>query len=64
MEQPAKQRLKKKLQKFDQKREEWVVGLRKNHNLASINDQAIVLVCSMYCFYNTLNCPDNLENEL
>ncbi|XP_051250680.1 uncharacterized protein LOC127360331 isoform X3 [Dicentrarchus labrax] len=44
MEQPAKQRLKKRLKKFDQKREEWVVGLKKNHNLASIKDEAIVLL--------------------
>ncbi|CAL8254712.1 unnamed protein product [Boreogadus saida] len=44
MEQPAKQRLKKRLERFDQKREEWVAGHKKNHNLASIKDEAIVLL--------------------
>ncbi|XP_058617481.1 uncharacterized protein LOC131530943 isoform X2 [Onychostoma macrolepis] len=43
-EQPLKQRLKKKLQRFDEKREEWVVGHKKNHNIASIKDEAIVML--------------------
>jgi hypothetical protein len=64
MEQPTKQRLKKRLERFDQKREEWVAGHKKHHNLASIKDEAILLVCSMYRFYLTFNCPDNLENKL
>ncbi|XP_058636590.1 uncharacterized protein LOC131543345 isoform X3 [Onychostoma macrolepis] len=42
-EQPLKQRPKKKLQRFDEKREEWVVGHKKNHNIASIKDEAIVM---------------------
>ncbi|KAI7793852.1 hypothetical protein IRJ41_000489 [Triplophysa rosa] len=42
-EQPLKQRLKKKLQRFDEKREEWVVVHKKNHNIASIKDEAIVM---------------------
>ncbi|ROI15535.1 Carcinoembryonic antigen-related cell adhesion molecule 1 [Anabarilius grahami] len=44
-EQPLKQRLKKKLQRFDDKREEWVVGHKKNHNSASIKDEAIIMLC-------------------
>ncbi|KAL1268888.1 hypothetical protein QQF64_034251 [Cirrhinus molitorella] len=43
-EQPQKQRLKKKLERFDKKREEWVVGHKKNHNIASIKDEAIVML--------------------
>ncbi|XP_076591391.1 uncharacterized protein LOC143323436 [Chaetodon auriga] len=43
-EQPLKQRLKKKLQRFDEKREEWVVGRKKNHNVASIKDEAIIML--------------------
>ncbi|KAK9973395.1 hypothetical protein ABG768_024131 [Culter alburnus] len=43
-EQPLKQRLKKKLQRFDDKREEWVVGHKKNHNSASIKDEAIIML--------------------
>ncbi|KAF7711822.1 hypothetical protein HF521_000833 [Silurus meridionalis] len=43
-EQPLKQRLKKKLQRFDEKREEWVVGRKKNHNIASIKDESIVML--------------------
>ncbi|XP_073688927.1 uncharacterized protein, partial [Garra rufa] len=43
-EQPLKQRLKKKLQRFDEKREEWKVGRKKNHNIASIKDEAIVML--------------------
>ncbi|KAG7501613.1 hypothetical protein JOB18_003562 [Solea senegalensis] len=39
-EQPLKQRRKKKLQRFDEKREEWELGHKKNHNLASIKDEA------------------------
>ncbi|CAM4513279.1 unnamed protein product [Leuciscus chuanchicus] len=42
-EQPLKQRLKKKLQRFDEKREEWVVGRKKNHNTASIKDEANIM---------------------
>ncbi|RXN03113.1 CMRF35-like molecule 4 [Labeo rohita] len=37
------QRLKKKLQRFDEKKEEWVVGRKKNHNSASIKDEAIFM---------------------
>ncbi|XP_059184695.1 uncharacterized protein LOC131967768 [Centropristis striata] len=44
MDQPVKQRLKKKLQRFDEKREEWVLGRKKNHNLASIKDEALVML--------------------
>ncbi|XP_034149567.1 ribosome-binding protein 1-like [Esox lucius] len=43
-EQPLKQRLKKKLQRFDEKREKWVVGRKKNHNSASIKDEASVML--------------------
>ncbi|XP_067269598.1 uncharacterized protein [Pseudorasbora parva] len=43
-EQPLKQRLKKKLQRFDDKREEWVCGHKKNHNVASIKDEAILML--------------------
>ncbi|RXN19688.1 scavenger receptor cysteine-rich type 1 M130-like protein [Labeo rohita] len=43
-EQPLKQRLKKKLQRFDEKKEEWVVGRKKNHNSASIKDEAIFML--------------------
>ncbi|XP_030263833.1 uncharacterized protein LOC115575723 isoform X2 [Sparus aurata] len=43
-EQPLKQRLKKKLQRFDDKREEWVVGRKKNHNVASIKDEATIML--------------------
>ncbi|XP_051980563.1 uncharacterized protein LOC127641668 [Xyrauchen texanus] len=43
-EQPLKQRLKKKLQRFDEKREEWVVGRKKNHNTASIKDEANIML--------------------
>ncbi|KAL1280065.1 hypothetical protein QQF64_014665 [Cirrhinus molitorella] len=42
-EQPLKQHLKKKFQGFDEKREEWVVGSKKFHNIASIKDEAIVM---------------------
>lgn len=43
-EQPLKQRLKKKLERFDEKREEWVVGRKKNHNTASIKDEANIML--------------------
>ncbi|XP_056120668.1 uncharacterized protein LOC130097748 isoform X2 [Rhinichthys klamathensis goyatoka] len=43
-EQPLKQRLKKKLQRFDEKREEWVIGHKKNHNMASIKDEANIML--------------------
>ncbi|XP_077102045.1 uncharacterized protein LOC143753536 isoform X1 [Siphateles boraxobius] len=43
-EQPLKQRLKKKLQRFDEKREQWVVGRKKNHNTASIKDEANIML--------------------
>ncbi|KAI9525159.1 hypothetical protein NQZ68_009357 [Dissostichus eleginoides] len=43
-EQPKKQRLEKKLKRFDEKREDWVSGRKKNHNIASIKDEAIVLL--------------------
>ncbi|XP_072563342.1 uncharacterized protein [Paramormyrops kingsleyae] len=43
-EQPVKQRFKKKLQQFDKKREQWVVGRKRNHNIASIKDEAIVML--------------------
>ncbi|RXN07168.1 MORC family CW-type zinc finger 3-like protein [Labeo rohita] len=43
-EQPVKQRLKKKLQQFNEKREQWVVGRKRNHNIASIKDEAIVML--------------------
>ncbi|XP_051795601.1 uncharacterized protein LOC110950546 isoform X2 [Acanthochromis polyacanthus] len=39
-----KQRLKKKLQRFDERRKEWVVGRKKNHNVASIKDEAIIML--------------------
>ncbi|KAI9532251.1 hypothetical protein NQZ68_033876, partial [Dissostichus eleginoides] len=38
------QRLEKKLKRFDEKREDWVSGRKKNHNIASIKDEAIVLL--------------------
>ncbi|CAM4558972.1 unnamed protein product [Leuciscus chuanchicus] len=40
------QRLKKKLQRFEEKREEWVVGRKKNHNIASIKDRSHCHDCS------------------
>ncbi|XP_047659935.1 uncharacterized protein LOC113653815 isoform X3 [Tachysurus fulvidraco] len=43
-EQPLKQRLKKRLQRFDDKREEWVFGRKKNHNSASIKDEALIML--------------------
>ncbi|KAK2863728.1 hypothetical protein Q7C36_002882 [Tachysurus vachellii] len=43
-EQPLKQRLKKKLQRFDDKREEWVFGRKKNHTSGSIKDEAIIML--------------------
>ncbi|RXN17428.1 MORC family CW-type zinc finger 3-like protein [Labeo rohita] len=43
-QQPVKQRLQKKLQQFDEKREQWVVGRKRNHNIASIKDEAIVML--------------------
>ncbi|KAI9520656.1 hypothetical protein NQZ68_015576 [Dissostichus eleginoides] len=43
-EQPKKQRLEKNLKRFDEKREDWVSGRKKNHNIASIKDEAIVLL--------------------
>ncbi|KAI9517709.1 hypothetical protein NQZ68_000877 [Dissostichus eleginoides] len=43
-EQPKKQRLEKRLKRFDEKREDWVSGRKKNHNIASIKDEAIVLL--------------------
>ncbi|XP_060746171.1 involucrin-like [Tachysurus vachellii] len=43
-EQPLKQRLKKKLQMFDDKREEWVFGRKKNHTSGSIKDEAIIML--------------------
>ncbi|XP_033976808.1 uncharacterized protein LOC117474892 [Trematomus bernacchii] len=43
-EQPKKLRLEKKLKRFDEKREDWVSGRKKNHNIASIKDEAIVLL--------------------
>ncbi|KAK1875367.1 D-glycero-beta-D-manno-heptose-17-bisphosphate 7-phosphatase [Dissostichus eleginoides] len=43
-EQPKKQRLEKKLKRFDEKREDWVSGRKKNHNIVSIKDEAIVLL--------------------
>ncbi len=61
-EQPLKQRLKKKLQRFDEKREEWVVGRKKNHNVASIKDEAIVMVCTISCI--TLNCRDKFSGTI
>ena len=46
-EQPVKQRLMKKLQRFDRKRKEWVFERKKNHNIASIKDEAVVMVCTI-----------------
>ncbi|KAL3040781.1 hypothetical protein OYC64_011724 [Pagothenia borchgrevinki] len=43
-EQPKKLRLEKKLKRFDEKQEDWVSGRKKNHNIASIKDEAIVLL--------------------
>ncbi|KAI9543813.1 hypothetical protein NQZ68_008861 [Dissostichus eleginoides] len=43
-EQPKKQRLEKKLKRFDEKREDWVSGRKKNNNIGSIKDEAIVLL--------------------
>ncbi|KAI4799307.1 hypothetical protein KUCAC02_017006 [Chaenocephalus aceratus] len=43
-EQPRKLRLEKKLKRFDEKRGGWVSGRKKNHNIASIKDEAIVLL--------------------
>ncbi|KAI7812525.1 hypothetical protein IRJ41_003468 [Triplophysa rosa] len=54
-EQPLKQRLKKKLQRFDEKREEWVVVHKKNHNIASIMDEAIVMLEKLHAIgYKTV----------
>ncbi|KAI4802997.1 hypothetical protein KUCAC02_006560, partial [Chaenocephalus aceratus] len=39
-----KLRLEKKLKRFDEKRGGWVSGRKKNHNIASIKDEAIVLL--------------------
>ncbi len=55
-EQPLKQLLKKKLQRFDEKREEWVVGRKKN------KDEAIVMVCIIS--YMTLNCRDKFSGTI
>ncbi|KAK1896736.1 D-glycero-beta-D-manno-heptose-17-bisphosphate 7-phosphatase [Dissostichus eleginoides] len=43
-EQPKKQRLEKKLKRFDEKREDWVSGRKKNNNIGSIKDEAIILL--------------------
>nr|XP_033947183.1 uncharacterized protein LOC117452579 [Pseudochaenichthys georgianus] len=43
-EQARKLRLEKKLKRFDEKRGGWVSGRKKNHNIASIKDEAIVLL--------------------
>ncbi|KAI4832557.1 hypothetical protein KUCAC02_015520 [Chaenocephalus aceratus] len=43
-EQPKRLRFEKKLKRFDEKRGGWVSGRKKNHNIASIKDEAIVLL--------------------
>ncbi|XP_071060433.1 uncharacterized protein [Pseudochaenichthys georgianus] len=43
-EQPKKQRLEKKLKMFDEKRKDWVSGRKKNNNIGSIKDEAIILL--------------------
>lgn len=51
-EQPHKLRLKKKLKKFDQKRESWVDMQKKNRTTSHIQDEAVLLVCDCFhCFY-------------
>ncbi len=47
-EQPHKLRLKKKLDKFDQKRESWVHAQKKNRTTSHLQDEAYMLVCN--CF--------------
>jgi len=53
-EQPVKQRLKRRLQRFDDKREEWVSNCKKNHNVSSIKDEAVVMVCNSIQFNSVL----------
>ncbi|XP_008285933.1 uncharacterized protein LOC103361593 [Stegastes partitus] len=43
-EQPTKLRLKRKLERFDEKRKEWVVGRKRAHNASSVKDEAIILL--------------------
>ncbi|XP_034017933.1 uncharacterized protein LOC117502901 isoform X3 [Thalassophryne amazonica] len=43
-EQPKKARLKKRLQALDEKKEEWLGNLKRNHNEAAMLDEAIILL--------------------
>ncbi|KAG5277869.1 hypothetical protein AALO_G00092270 [Alosa alosa] len=43
-EQPKKPHLKKRLQNFDKKRRQWVSQKRQTHNMASVKDEAVVLL--------------------
>ncbi|XP_028313659.1 uncharacterized protein LOC114469942 isoform X2 [Gouania willdenowi] len=42
--QPVKQRLRKKLEKFDERREKWAVGRIKHRNVACIKDEAVIML--------------------
>ena len=48
----------KRLQRFDEKREEWVSNCKKNHNVASIKDEAVVMVCTV--LYMILKFSDDI----
>ena len=39
-----------------------MVGHKKNHNIAFIKDEAIVMVCAISSM--TLNCPDHLIENI
>ncbi|CAL8255609.1 unnamed protein product [Arctogadus glacialis] len=44
MVQPVKKRLKIALSKFEAKREEWASSRKKNHNMASIKQDVVLLL--------------------
>ncbi|XP_059907782.1 golgin subfamily A member 6-like protein 7 isoform X2 [Gadus macrocephalus] len=44
MVQPIKQRLQKALSRFEEKREKWVSSRKKNHNLAQIKEEAVLML--------------------
>ena len=51
-EQPRKLRLKRKMDRFDQKRDSWVHSHQKYHTVSHIRDEAYMLVCN--CFVVTM----------
>ncbi|CAL8300731.1 unnamed protein product [Boreogadus saida] len=44
MVQPIKQRLQKALSRFEEKREKWVSSRKRNHNLAQIKEEAVLML--------------------